>query len=132
MSNARKEILNKLKSAVHTKPEKPDFDAPVYHSINKPLEIAFKENLGKVNRSVYLHPSEKELFENVKIFLSNFKQDTICCKEAKIQNQFNKFQIPFSECPELPASIKVEITGCKFLIAHTGSVMVNSAQKGGR
>ena len=132
MSDARQEILNRLKNAVHIEPEKPDFDAPVYHSISKPLEIAFKENLEKVNGSVYIYPSEIELFENLKTFLSDFKQETICCKETEIQHQFRKFQIPFSECSRLPDSIEVGITGCEFLIAHTGSAMVSSAQKGGR
>lgn len=132
MSDARQEILKRLKSAIHPEPEKPDFDAPVYHPINEPLEIAFKENLEKVNGSVHIYPSEKELFENLKKFLSNYEMENICCKETVIQQQFQKFHIPFSACTKLPESIEVEITGCEFLIAHTGSAMVSSAQKGGR
>ncbi|MCF6333308.1 MAG: LUD domain-containing protein [Draconibacterium sp.] len=132
MNDARQEILNRLKSAIHPEPEKPDFDTPVYHPINEPLEIAFKENLEKVNGSVHIYPSEKELYENLKKFLSNYEMENICCKETEIQQQFKKFQIPFSECAELPETIEVGITGCEFLIAHTGSAMVSSAQKGGR
>ncbi len=132
MSNARQEILNRLKTAVHSEPDKPDFDAPVYHSINKPLEIAFKENLEKVNGSVYIYPSEEELFGKLKDLLSNYEIEDICCKENEIQSQLQKFQIPFSECSNLPDSIEIGITGCEFIIAHTGSAMVSSAQKGGR
>jgi hypothetical protein len=33
MNPARDEILNKLKSAVHSVPEEPDFEKPIYHSI---------------------------------------------------------------------------------------------------
>jgi L-lactate dehydrogenase complex protein LldG len=33
---------------------------------------------------------------------------------------------------ELPKEVEVGITGCEFLIAHTGSALVSSAQKGGR
>lgn len=132
MNSARQEILDRLKNAVHPEPEKPDLDTPVYHSINKPLEKAFKENLEKVNGSVHLFSNEKELFKNLRSLLSNFNKENICCKEVKIINQLEEFKIPYAECNELPNSLEVGITGCEFLIAHTGSIMVSSAQKGGR
>jgi len=132
MSEARQEILSKLKNAVHPAPDLPDFDSHIYPSINNPLEIEFKEKLELVNGNVHLFSSENELFNKLKEFLSNYKSKDICCKESEIQSQFQKFQIPFSACIELPSSIEVGITGCEYLIAHTGSVMVSSAQKGGR
>jgi L-lactate dehydrogenase complex protein LldG len=132
MSEARHEILNRLKNAVHSVPEKPDFDAPVYHPIDKPLEIAFKENLEMLNGSVHLFQSEEALFAELKKLLSTYNPQNICCAEAEIQTQLKTFKIPFSECIALPETIEVGITGCEFLIAHTGSAMVSSAQKGGR
>ncbi|MEN8115965.1 MAG: LUD domain-containing protein [Bacteroidota bacterium] len=132
MGTAREEILNKLKKAVHPEPEKPDFDAPVYHSIKKPLELAFKENLETVNGSVYLFNSKKELTEKMQKFLSGYRPENICCKEPELQKHLSEQNIRFSECPDLPETIEVGITSCEFLIAHTGSIMVSSAQKGGR
>ena len=132
MKSARQEILDKLKNAFTSVPEMPDFDAPVYHPIKEPLELAFKKNLEIVNGSVHLFKSEKDLLNNLNQFLSSYNKEDICCNEIEIQNQLHKFQIPFSNCPELPKNIEVGITSCEFLIAHTGSVMVSSAQKGGR
>ncbi len=132
MKTAREEILDKLKNAVHDVPEEPDFDAPVYHSIEMPLELAFKENLEMVNGSVHLFSSEKELFQQLKTFLSDYKKDTIFCNEDEISTELNRFEIPFSSSQNLPENIEIGITSCEFLIAHTGSVMVSSAQKGGR
>jgi L-lactate dehydrogenase complex protein LldG len=132
MQSARQEILNKLKKAVHQMPEKPEFDTPVYHPITDPLELVFKENLEKVNGSVHLFNSEKELFAELKNFLLKFKSNNICCKEHEIQAQLRLAEIMFSECKELPESIEVGITGCEYLIAQTGSAMVSSSQKGGR
>ena len=132
MSKARQEILSRLKNAVHKVPEKPEFDTPVYLSIDKPLELAFKENLEKVNGSVHLFPAEEELYKTLKSFLSKFNSKNICCKEEAILKNLEAFKIPFSECSDLPDSIEAGITGCEFLIAHTGSAMVSSAQKGGR
>lgn len=132
MNPAREEILSKLRSAVHTVPEKPDFQQPIYHSIHLPLELAFKENLEKVNGFVHLFASEEELFSGLKEFLSSYKKEVVFCKEDEISSQLNSFGIQFQQSSELTKDIEVGITGCEFLIAHSGSVMVSSAQKGGR
>ncbi len=132
MSEARHEILNRLKNTVHNVPEKPDFNAPVYHPVHQPLEIAFKEKLEELNGSVYLFESEEALFAELKTRLSKYNLNNICCTEEEIQSWLKTTQIPFSNCKKLPETIEVGITGCEFLIAHTGSAMVSSAQKGGR
>jgi L-lactate dehydrogenase complex protein LldG len=132
MNPAREEILNKLKRAVHSVPEEPDFEQSIYHSINIPLELAFKENLEKINGFVHIFSSEKELFQDLKKFLAPRQKDTIYCYEDEICNQLNTFGITFQQSSDLPKNTEVGITGCEFLIAHTGSVMVSSAQKGGR
>ncbi len=132
MNPAREEILNKLKSAVHSVPEEPDLEQTIYHSIDLPLELAFKENLEKINGFVHLYESEEELFSGLKEFLSSVQKENIFCNEDEISNQLNAFGIPFQQSAELPKNVEVGITACEFLIAHTGSVMVGSAQKGGR
>jgi len=132
MNPARDEILNKLKSAVHSVPERPDFDQPIYHSIDIPLELAFKENLEKVNGFVKLFQSEKDLYDALKEFLATRKKEVIFCNEDEISSKLNAVKIPFLQSSELSKEIEVGITGCEFLIAHTGSVMVTSAQMGGR
>jgi L-lactate dehydrogenase complex protein LldG len=132
MNQAREEILNKLKITVHSVPEMPDFEQPVYHSIEIPLELVFKENLEKINGFVHLYDSEKELFEGLKEFLASKQTDKIFCSEDEICERLIAFEMPFQNSSDLPENIEVGITGCEYLIAHTGSVMVSSAQKGGR
>jgi len=132
MNPAREEILIKLKSAVHSVPEEPDLEQPIYHSIDLPLELAFRENLEKINGFVHLYETEEELFSGLKEFLSSHQKDNIFCNEDEISNQLNAYGIPFQQSAELTKNVEVGITGCEFLIAHTGSVMVSSAQKGGR
>jgi L-lactate dehydrogenase complex protein LldG len=132
MDLAREEILNKLKSAVHQVPERPDFEGPIYHSIDLPLELAFKENLEKVNGFVHLFQSQEELYLSLKEFLSSFNKEVVFCNEDEISTQLNLCGIQFQQSSELSGEIEVGITGCEFLVAHTGSVMVSSSQKGGR
>ncbi|HKI89791.1 MAG TPA: LUD domain-containing protein [Draconibacterium sp.] len=132
MSSARQEIIKKLRKVTLTEPDKPDFNAPVYHSIDRPLEEAFKQKLEEVNGSVHLFESEEILFDTLKQFLSRFDNKQICCSETDLQKTLNSFDISYLNCTEFPKHIEAGITGCEFLIAHTGSVMVSSAQKGGR
>ena len=132
MNPAREEILNKLKNAVHSVPERPDFDQPIYHPIIKPLEEAFKENLEMVNGFVYSYSSEKELYKGLSDFLSSRNEGKVVCREELICEKLDKAGIKSENKSELPKDIEVGITGCEFLIAHTGSVMVSSAQQGGR
>jgi L-lactate dehydrogenase complex protein LldG len=132
MNPAREDIMRKLRTAVHQVPEIPDFDLPIYHSISLPLELAFKENLEKVNGFVHLFSSEEELFSELKKFLSSYKKEVVFCNEDEISLQLNAFGIHFQQSSVLSKEIEVGITGCEYLIAHTGSVMVSSAQKGGR
>ena len=132
MGSAREEILNRLKNAVYPEPEKPDFDAPVYFPIDKPLDESFKENLEKVNGSVHVFPSEKELYVEFKKFLSKFSSEKIVCNESELKQQLLNYQIAFTSKDKLPSDLKVGITSCEFLIAHTGSVMISSALGSGR
>ncbi len=131
MKSARQDILEKLKNTQLPLPDKPDFDTPVYYSIDKPLAMAFKENLERVNGRVYLFEKEDELFSELQNFLKKFSSKNICCKETELQKLLEKYNIS-SSCSELNSDIEAGVTGCEFLIAHTGSIMVSSAQAGGR
>ena len=132
MDAAREEILNKLKNAVYPEPEKPDFDAPVYFPIEIPLELAFKENLEKVNGSVHLCNSEKELYAELRFLLKQFPKEEIVCNETALKQQLQEHRVEFTSAEKLPFNLKAGITSCEFLIAHTGSVMVSSALGSGR
>lgn len=117
---------------MHDLPDQPDFDAPVYHPIDEPLELAFKKNLELVNGSVHLHDTEKGLWGDLKDVLGKYSPVNICCKEPEIQKLLEKYNIQFSACDNFNENIEAGITSCEFLIAHTGSVLVSSAQAGGR
>lgn len=131
MASAREEILNRLKNAIHPEPEMPDFDAPVYHSIEKALDKTFKENLEAVNGSVYICNSEEELIEKLKTLLQDVPESPIICAETELQKLLTKSGIEH-QTYDGPGSIEFGITSCEFLIAHTGSIMTSAALEGGR
>lgn len=130
MSDAREEILNRLKKAVYEVPEKPDFNNPVYHPVAEPLELTFKNNLEKVNGKVHLFEDESRLLESLQSFLSAFNTDQIYCGETDIRKKLEKLKVSTNN--QFTNDIEVGVTSCEFMVAHTGSVMVSSMQEGGR
>jgi len=132
MGSARDEILRKLRTVVHKDSERPDFEQPIFHQVSQPYETVFKENLELVNGQVYLFDNEEALFMKLKALLHSYHPDTIFCSENQIATQLTAGGISCQPYLDDPEKLEVGITGCEFLVAHTGSVMVSSAQKGGR
>ncbi len=132
MKTAREEIFNRLKKTNNPVPQKPDFSSPVFNYTDGQPEEVFKNNLELVNGNFLLFHSENELFEQLSTEAGNFTSENIYCCEPSIQALLKKYRIGFSDSSDFADTIEAGITGCEFLIAQTGSVMVSSAQKGGR
>ncbi len=132
MTAAREEILNKLKSSVHPVPEPPDFEQPVFPPVIFPFEQTFKLQLEAISGKVFIFQSETELFNSLKKQLEQFKPGSVYCSEYEIKTNLHRFEIAFEEYGSDAKNMEAGITGCEFLVAQTGSVMVSSAQGGGR
>lgn len=132
MKPARREILEKLRKAKVSVPERPDFDEPVFHALKLPSIETFKISLEEVNGYVHVFDSDKELLAHLKKHLNSHHSSQICCFETEIRKMLETTQINLPDYDKVPEDVKIGITGCEFLVAQTGSALVSSAQKGGR
>lgn len=132
MTAAREEILNKLKSSVHPVPEPPDFEQPVFPPVSFPLEQTFKQQLEAINGKVCIFQSDAALFSKLKELLQQFQPENIFCSEPELSDYLFQNQIEVNQYTGPDNLLLAGITGCEFLVAQTGSVMVSSAQAGGR
>lgn len=132
MSTAREKILKKLSTSVHPVPEPPDFEQQVFPPVIFPPEQAFKTQLEAISGKVFIFQSETELFESLKTQLQQFHAENVFCSEPEVMKNLLQFEIGFNEYAGVVKNMEVGITGCEFLVAQTGSVMVSSAQGGGR
>ena len=132
MKTAREEILGKLKNIPLSLPEKPDFTYDVFAGGDKEAEEEFKARLEAVNGKVYIFTEESELFENLRLFLEHYNKKSIICREPEIQARLLHYSAKFSEEVKSEKEVEVAVTGCEFLIARTGSVLMSSAREGGR
>jgi len=95
-------------------------------------ELIFAKNLVKVNGKFSYCSDKKELITNLsKLFLDN-KWKSVFSVESDISTYLDMAGITFLKDTEQIKEIEVAVTGCEFLIARTGSVLVSSAQIKGR
>lgn len=132
MTTAREEILGKLRQTKHQVPDEPELNEPVFPPVALPLEDAFKNQLESISGKVYLFNEEKELFDKLKISVSEFDPSTVFCNEAHLFPMLKDAGIGFQQYEGPQNPVEIGITACEFLIARSGTVMVSSAQGGGR
>jgi L-lactate dehydrogenase complex protein LldG len=133
MDDSREEILGKLKKT--TSPElieKPEINSSVYSPIEGGLIETFTRTAELAKARVFVFNSEETLYTALKNKIESDNLKVVSCHETAIQELLTQYKIPFHPGPELPADMDAGITGCEFLVAHTGSAMVSSAQEGGR
>jgi len=135
MSSAKDKILARLKAAQDKRGEieliKPDFASPIYHSLNESLALEFKKNLELIGGNVFICTSRREIAELVKSICQEKNQTEVFCKDSILQEILkNDVATKADESDFL--NLNVGVTGCEFLVAHLGSVMISSAQIAGR
>ena len=135
METSRNKILARLKAAQDKRGEIgenfPDFASPIYHSINQKLDLEFKANLELIGGQVILCNSKIEVAREILQICHEKNQNKLFCADEVLQNLINgQIQIESLEADFL--NLNTGLTGCEFLVAHLGSVLISSAQISGR
>jgi L-lactate dehydrogenase complex protein LldG len=133
--SSRENILARIKQARESRPEQiipePDFESPIYHEPAGSLADWFRENLelvaGKVLRPKNLH----EAVEQIAALKAEEKWDQVFCAEPLFQKALTG-KVEFRQNDADFLQVQAGITGCEFLVAHLGSVMVSSGSASGR
>jgi L-lactate dehydrogenase complex protein LldG len=135
MDSARNNILARLKAAQEKRGEigeiSPDFTSPIYHPLNESLSLEFKANLETIGGQVIICQSKSEIGIQIKKICEEKQQDVLFCSDLALQELVNgTVKINSDESEFL--NLNIGLTGCEFLIAHLGSVLISSAQISGR
>jgi len=135
MSSAKENILARLKAAQDQRGEIginiPDFTSPIYHTLDESLSKEFKTNLEMIGGQVIFCTSKSEITKSVLQICQEKNQSKLFCTDTKIQNLLSgNIEIDSEEKSFL--ELNIGVTGCEFLVAHLGSVLISSAQISGR
>jgi L-lactate dehydrogenase complex protein LldG len=133
-SNARDTILKKIKQALK-QPVPVPFPAtlplPPYPALQQEPALEFAERFTNLQGRFSYCSSEEELVTQLNALAEKRKWEKIFCREAALREMLNKSGFPFNYHPTL-ADCDAAITGCEYLVARTGSILLSSAGESGR
>lgn len=135
METARNNILARLKAAQEKRGETgvtiPDFTSPVYLPLHPSLIQEFKTNLELIGGQVLLCHSKSEIARQVRLICEEKKQTGLFCNDPELCNLLDGTVKTDSDEQDF-LKLNIGLTGCEFLVAHLGSVLISSAQISGR
>ena len=131
-SKTREKILKNIRNALIYKSDNPfpniDFESPIYKPLEDSLDIAFAQALLKVSGEFIFCENKEDLLKNLQALIFEKKCKNIYCQEEEIMNILSSENIAFHQDEEKFLTVEASITGCEYLIARLGSVMVSSKQ----
>jgi L-lactate dehydrogenase complex protein LldG len=104
----------------------------IYKPILPDALTCFKNELEAINGHCFICENETDLYSKLKSFVQQTNLPFLYSRDPYITNTLKIFNIPFSMNETDFEGMNAGITGCEFLIARTGSVMVSSASVSGR
>lgn len=134
-SNSKEKILKKIRQALSTPVPVPFPQSEGSESVFQPAveeaEIEFAENFTKLQGRFSFCMNEKELVQQLQLLIETRKWENIYCREDLLKEMLYQHGIKQTYTDSLN-NCDASITGCEFLIARTGSIMLSSAQQSGR
>jgi L-lactate dehydrogenase complex protein LldG len=135
-TTSREKILKKIRNALISKEENPypslDTESSVYKPFEDSPDITFAQEFTKAaGRFIYCE-SEIELIDNLISLISENNWEDVYCVEKEIIRILKKAEIPYTSKNSSFTNMEVALTGCEYLIARLGSIMVSSANASGR
>ena len=135
-TTSREKVLKRIRNALISKTENPypslDMDSSVYHDFSEPIDITFAQQFVKAGGRFVYCENESELKNNLLSLVAEKQLDHVFCLDPAITEILNKTGISCSANPGKFSESLTTITGCEFLIARYGSIVVSSKQSSGR
>ena len=135
-SNSREEILQRIAAAGKGRLAIVDIPSPKDTDIYKPIlpnaVTCFKNELEAISGHCVICNDESDLYTKLKEYVLKNNLPFIFCRDTYISSQLELHEIPASNDVTDFEEMQAGITGCEFLVARTGSVLVSSASLSGR
>ncbi len=128
ISPAKENILKKIRQALSHPTPLPFAQSEGANSVYQPatdeLEIIFAQEFTKLEGKFAFCINEKHLEQQLGLLIAEKQWTKIYCNEDKWNRQFSN-TINLESCD-------AAITGCEFLVARTGTIVMSAAQQSGR
>lgn len=136
ISPSKETILKKIRQAL-THPVPVPFPGSegsesVFHLSEQELELTFAENFTSLQGRFSFCESMEELVQQLQMLVVKRGWKQVYCNDAAIKGGLMQHGMQQSLDASSLRDCDVSITGCEALIARTGSIVLSSAQQGGR
>lgn len=129
-STSREKVLKKVRHALIYKTDNPypqvDFDSPVYKPMNDTSDVNFAQEFTKAGGIFIYCENEAEAVSALSALNTECNWHNIYCTEPEFQFMLTQAGIPFESDEESLQALQVGVTGCEFVVARLGSIMVSS------
>lgn len=126
--NARENILHKIKKALETPVPLPfpaaEKEENLFPAAAAEPDILFAETFTKLQGKFVFCVDETEMIEKVQQLVAAKEWTKIYCSESKWNEVFSN-TISLESCD-------ASVTGCEWLVARTGTIVLSAAQQNGR
>ena len=109
-----------------------DFSSQVFVQPDDSPDIVFAQAFTTIAGQFVYCADEQDFIQNIRSVTSDLGWKNICCLDADIQTLLRSAEIDFFNDSAVLTRAEVGITGCEFLIARLGSIMISSASGSGR
>ena len=128
ISSAKENILKRIRQALSNPVPLPfpssEGNASVYQPSTEPLEIVFAEEFTKIQGKFAFCIDEQDLHFQIQQLTTAKEWSKIFCSEEKWNPLFSN-TINLAGCD-------ASVTGCEYLVARTGTIVMSAAQQSGR
>ncbi|HTL81019.1 MAG TPA: LUD domain-containing protein, partial [Bacteroidia bacterium] len=135
-TTSREKILKKVRAALihrsRAEQNAIDFDSSLYPEPEDSLELIFAQQFSEAGGQFIFCENEEDFIYNIGALTNDDGFGKLWCGEKEIGDLLHKAKIDFAKKEDQLTHSTTTITGCEFLIARTGSVLVSSRQLGGR
>jgi L-lactate dehydrogenase complex protein LldG len=136
-STSREKVLKAIRDALvnpmHLPGEAEDYTNQIYtREDDEFIDVLFAESFSAVGGGFIYCADYEQLLLNIRSLLSSKEIHNLFCFDPELQDLLDAAQINYIDDDEHYKSCEAAITGCEFLIARLGSIMVSSAQGWGR
>lgn len=128
VSSAKENILKRIRQALSNPVPLPFPQSEGVNSVFLPpadeAEIIFAQEFTRLGGKFAFCTSEEDMINQVKELFDSRQWTKIYCAEKKFNNQFSN-TINLESCD-------AALTGCEYLVARTGTIVMSAAQETGR
>jgi L-lactate dehydrogenase complex protein LldG len=128
VSPAKENILKKIRQALSNPAPLPfpqsEGSASIFHPAPDDLEVVFAQEFVQLQGKFAFCTNEKDMQLQVQQLIAEKQWAKIYCNE-------DKWNAAFSNTINL-AGCDASVTGCEFLVARTGTIVMSAAQQSGR